>query len=193
MEKEKALELRKRIKSKKPDFVRQDSHKKSKLGKKWRRPKGWQSKIRLHKRGHIKEVSKGFGSPASVSGFHPSGLIPVNISTTKELEPIDPKEQGIVISGKVGMRKKIEIIKKAQEKGIRILSIKDSEKFLKDAESKITERRSAKKEKEKDKEKKKKETESKKEKKEDKLSEKVTEEDKKDQEKKEKDKVLTSK
>ena len=38
------LKLRKRIKKKKPRFVRQDSHKKPKLKKKWKKPKGLQSK-----------------------------------------------------------------------------------------------------------------------------------------------------
>ena len=40
------LELRKRIKRKKPEFIRQDAHKKKSLESKWRKPKGLHSKMR---------------------------------------------------------------------------------------------------------------------------------------------------
>ena len=50
------LELKKKIKKKKPNFTRQETHKKSKLKKKWRRPKGIQSKLRLNKRA----IKRGF-------------------------------------------------------------------------------------------------------------------------------------
>ena len=54
------LELRKQIKNKKPDFIRQDAHKKKKLGKKWRKARGLHSKIRLKLRGRGKFVSNGY-------------------------------------------------------------------------------------------------------------------------------------
>ena len=40
MTKEKMLKLKKEIKKKMPKFLRQDGHKKARLEKKWRRPKG---------------------------------------------------------------------------------------------------------------------------------------------------------
>ena len=47
----KSLELRKDIKKKKPTFLRQDGHKKKRLGNKWRRPTGTDNKVRLGLRG----------------------------------------------------------------------------------------------------------------------------------------------
>ena len=50
------LELRKKIKAKKPNFVSQDTHKRKRIRPRWRKPRGWHSKIRLHKIGYRKMV-----------------------------------------------------------------------------------------------------------------------------------------
>ena len=47
----------------KPDFIRQDAHKKPKLGYKWRKPKGSDSKIRKHLKGYRVGVSVGWKKP----------------------------------------------------------------------------------------------------------------------------------
>ena len=188
-ESKKLLELRKKIKSKKPKFIRQDAHKHSKLSKSWRRPKGLQSKMRLHKKGYRTSVSTGYSSPAEVRGLHSSGLKIVLVSSLKEMEKINP-EEGVLISSKIVIKKKIEMIKKAKEKNIKILNKKDSEKWLAESESKIAKRKEDKKKKKESKEKKKKELEKKSsEKKKDELSEKLSDEEKKVKEKEEKDKV----
>ena len=69
----KDLEHRSVIKKKKPNFIRQDAHKKKRVGTSWRRAKGIQSKVRLNKRGYVKSVSQGYRSPKSVRGTTPSG------------------------------------------------------------------------------------------------------------------------
>ncbi|MBD3310612.1 50S ribosomal protein L32e, partial [Candidatus Woesearchaeota archaeon] len=137
-------ELKRQLKKKKPNFLRQDYHKKKRLANKWRKPKGLQSKLRLQKAGHRKKVSSGFGSPASVRFLHSSGLLPVMVYTPADLESIDSEKQGIIISKVTGKKKKIAIIKKAQEKNISILSIKDPIKYVEDIEKKIEEKKSAK-------------------------------------------------
>ena len=197
MEKEKLLGLRKSIKSKKPAFIKQDTHKKSRLKKKWKRPRGFQSKIRLHKKGYRREVYKGWGSPSEVAGLHPSGLKIIKVNMLKDLEGINPEEEGAMISKTVGLKKKLDIIKKAKEKGITILNVKDPENFVKDVEDVMSKKKAEKSKKLQEKEKKKKDaekkTEEKKEEKGEKLSEKLSEEEKKDVEKKKKDKVLIKK
>ncbi len=189
MEKIELLKLRKRAKAKKPNFVRQDSHKKAEIKKRWRRSKGLQSKMRLHKKGYRKSPSKGYRSPAVVRGLHPSGLVPVVVSSKKELENIDTKNQGAIISKSVGMKKRIELVNYTKEKGITILNIKDIDKFLADVDKKMKEKKEKKEVKKKEKEKKKEA----KPKKEEKLAEKLTEEERKEQEKKKQDKLLTKK
>jgi len=194
MEKEKSLELRKKIKAKKPKFLRQDTHKKTRLKKKWIRPKGWQSKIRLGKRGYRKAVTPGYGSPNDVKGIHKTGLEMINVSSIKDINDIDPKTQGIIIGRTVGLRKKFDLIKKAQEKSITILNIKNPEEFVKTKQDMMAKKKEEKTKKTEEKTKKKAEAAKKaKEKEKEELAEKVTEEEKKDQEKKEKDKTLTKK
>lgn len=184
------LELRKQIKSKKPNFIRQDAHKKKRLGSKWRRPKGLHSKIRLNLRGRAKKVSKGYRSPKKVRYMHKSGLMPCVIRSFSDLKNIDAKKICLIISSSLGNKKRIAILKKAKELGLNILNIKNPDEFVKKVEDDILLRKKIKKEENK------KGRESKKE---EKLADKVVKEpkkdleDKKEIEKKEKDKVLTKK
>jgi large subunit ribosomal protein L32e len=192
MAEEKLIQLRKKIKAKKPNFVRQDSHKQAEVKKNWRKPKGLQSKMRLRKKGYRKSVAVGYGSPKKVYGLHPKGLQSIIIKSIKEIENIDPKTQGIIISKTLGQKKKVELIKKAKEKAITILNVKDADKFLKQVEDKLKTKQEEKRAKEAEKAKKKKESEKKGEEKE-KLDEKLSEDEKKEKEKEEKEKVLTKK
>jgi len=132
------LELRKRIKSKKPDFIRQDAHKKKRLGRKWRRPKGLHSKIRLKLRGRSKSVSRGYRSPRKVRYMHKSGLQQSIIKSIKDLESLDSKKNCLIISSSLGNKKKIIILKRAKESGFNILNIKNVEEYIKKAEDEIS-------------------------------------------------------
>ena len=187
------LELRRKIKKKKPDFIRQCANKKKRLGKKYRRAKGIDSKMRLKLKGHLRNISKGYKSPKAVRGLSREGLIQVRISSLNDLKNIDKEKQGIIIASSVGLKKKIEIIKKAKKQGIKILNIKDPDAYLKKIEEMLKEKRE-KKEKEKE-EMKKKEEEMKKKSKnlEEKLEKKLDEEEKKERERKEKEKILIKK
>jgi large subunit ribosomal protein L32e len=187
------LKLRKAIKKKKPEFIRQDAHKKAKLKKRWRRPKGLHSKMRLCHRGYRRNVEKGWGSPKEARGLHPSGLKAVLVCAVADLNKIDAKVGGGIISSGVGLKKRAEIAKAAKARGIRILNVKVDE-FLAELEEKMKKRKELKAKWVAEKEKKKKEKETKaKEKKEEKLAEKLTEEEKKEKEKEEKEKILTKK
>ena len=184
----KSLELRKKIKSKKPKFLRQDGHKKAKLKNVWRAPKGRQSKMRLKKKGKRKQPSLGYSSPKEVRGLSPKGLKPIMINNIHELSNIKEGE-GIILSGKIGNKKRLEIIKKIQELKLNLLNI-NAEDYLKKIQEKLEKKKESKKEKLSKKEKTKKELEKKtKEKKKEETVEK-TEEEKEKKEKEEKKKVL---
>jgi len=194
------LELRKKIKSKKPAFIRQDAHKKSRLSTAWRRPKGIQSKMRLRIKGYRRCVEPGWGSPKSVKYLHASGLIQITVYSPSDLEGIDQKTQGILIASAVGQKKRLEIVKEAKKSGITILNIKNPESFVKSVEDSLAERKKnkseaakQKEEKNKEKEKKAKEKEEKKDSPKDDLTGKIEAEEKKKQETREKEKVLTQK
>lgn len=141
----KSLELRKKLKSKKPKFLRQDAHKKSKLKNVWRAPKGRQSKMRLKKKGKRKQPSIGYSSPKEVRGLSPEGLKPIMITNINDLNKIKEKE-GIILSGKIGAKKKLEIIKKIQELKLTLLNI-NAEDYIKKIQEKLEKKKQTKKEK----------------------------------------------
>jgi len=197
------LAARKLLKRRKPKFLRQDGHKKLRLGNKWRKPKGIQNKMRLKLRGYRRNVSKGFKSPRSVRGMSSTGLEMIKVFTKVELDRVDPATLGVIVASTVGKKKRLDILKSAIEKNITIINFKDPAMIVKNIEDEIMKKTEAKKKLMAEKEKKKKEAEkkaeekkkkvkAKEEKKEEKTIEDKLEETKK-KEKKEKDKILTKK
>lgn len=129
------LEIRNRLKLKKPTFIRHDAHKKARVGSKWRRPKGRQNKMRLHMKGYSRGRSTGFGSPLEVKGLSREGFIQNVISTVKDLETLNPKIDGIIISRTLGLKKKQLVANEAVKKGFTLLNL--NEKKLNDKVSSI--------------------------------------------------------
>jgi len=114
--------LRRKIKRKKPDFKRQGGKNLKRLGKKWRKPMGSQSKLRKHKKSRGYMPQAGYGSPRSLRYLHPSGFEEMLVYNIKDLEKIDSKKQVCRIASKVGKKKRIEILKKAGELKIKVLN-----------------------------------------------------------------------
>ena len=197
-DKKELLGLRKKIKRKKPDFIYQDAHKKIALPKKWRKPRGSDSKMRLCKRGYRRKIQIGWKSPALVRGLHPTGYVPVLVSTSADLAELDKKEHGIIIGSNVGEKKRVQIVAEAVLKDIIILNIKDPKKYLEDHKKKLEAKKEEKKKKASEKAAKKKKLEEKKKEKEKSKpkTEPATPEyaipEKAKAEKKEKDKILTT-
>lgn len=194
-DKEKMMELRRRIKSRKPNFIRQDYGKIISLKRKWIKPRGLHSKLRLNRKGHRKNVSRGFGSPKEVKGLSREGLKPVLVGNEKQLKSIDASKEGIIILH-IGLKNKISILKEAVAKKINVLNMKDPSAYLKKAEEEFKKRKDTKAtadelKKKKKEDLKKKAEEKEKEAKKEKLEETLTDEEKKEQDKKDKDKVLT--
>ncbi len=142
-------------KKKKPRFVRKDTFKKSRLGKrrkkkqKWRRARGRHSKIRLKRRGYGKKPSIGYGTERKIKATI-KGLQSRLIYSVGELKNIEKNE--IIIIGKVGKKKKIEIAKEAMKQKLDIYNL-NIKTFLKKIEK---EKKELEKKKEKSKEKEKK-------------------------------------
>ncbi|RDD52221.1 50S ribosomal protein L32e [Nanoarchaeota archaeon NZ13-N] len=121
------LRIRKRIKREKPDYLRPYWWTKLRLRNKmdsWRRPKGIHSKMKFKEKGKQPLVEVGYGSPREVRGLLGNGKRPVIVHNVEELERLNKEKEVAVIASEVGKRKRIEIIKKAQELGIEILNSK---------------------------------------------------------------------
>jgi large subunit ribosomal protein L32e len=116
------LRVRKKQKARKPEFLRSLWWKfpKFKNDPKWRRPKGIDNPMRLKLKGYPPLAEIGYGSPSAVRGLHPTGLIPVVVGSPKEVEKLDPKKHIIYISSRVGLRKRIEILRAAERIGIKV-------------------------------------------------------------------------
>ncbi|MCK4937009.1 MAG: 50S ribosomal protein L32e [Methanosarcinales archaeon] len=121
-ESKRLLNVRKRQKLKKPHFVQTDQHKKKKLKDVWRKPRGLHNKKRKYILGKGEMARPGYGSPVAVKGLHPSGFEEILLSRAKDLDNVDPATQAIRIARTVGQRKRMDIVKKAQTLGLKILN-----------------------------------------------------------------------
>jgi large subunit ribosomal protein L32e len=106
-------------------FIRAETVRHLKIGKKrrklqkWRRPKGTHSKVRKQRFGYLASPSIGYKRPDSMRGLIKNKR-PVHISNMKELSKINP-HSAVVFSRVIGARKRIQLLKIAQEKNITVL------------------------------------------------------------------------
>ena len=117
-----ALAKRALISGRRPAFKRQEWFRYSKLGEKWRKPKGIHSKMKRCLKRRPPMVDIGYRGPKSVRNLHPSGFEEVLIYNVEGLEGIDPKKQAVRIGGTVGTKKRMAIEDRADELGIRVLN-----------------------------------------------------------------------
>jgi large subunit ribosomal protein L32e len=116
------LVIRRQIKKRTPNFLRDEGFRYKRIPKNWRRPTGYTSKLRINLKYRPSKVRVGFRAPKLVRGLHASGFEEVMVHTVKELETIDPKKQAVRIGGTVGTKKRLEITKRADELTIRVLN-----------------------------------------------------------------------
>jgi len=146
---EKALRLRKRLRQKKPNFVRPESWRYIRIKENWRRPRGLDHKVRLKYDGWPPGVNVGYRSPKATRGLHPSGYEEVLVHTAEELAKINPKTQVIRIAHTVGKRKRARILTEAKKKKIGVLNVKIAKETIAE-EKELTEEKLEKKEEEKE-------------------------------------------
>jgi len=120
-----ALQARKRAKHKKPEFLRSESWRYSKLSESWRRPRGLDHKMRRKIKGWPPMVSTGYKGPKVARGLHPSGYREVLVHNVKELFEVDSKTQAVRIAHTVGKKKRAEIVAEAKAKKLVVLNAKE--------------------------------------------------------------------
>ena len=107
-------------------FLRSDTRRHLRLGKKrrklqkWRNPRGRHNKIRRQRRNYPLRVKIGYKSPVAQSGLI-DNLRPILVHNLKEVSSL--KKDSIIIIARIGAKKKLEVIKKANELGLKIMNI----------------------------------------------------------------------
>jgi len=98
------------------------------LGEKWRRPRGTQSKLRKEVAGR-RRVKVGYGTPKVIRGKVLVGnerKSVVYVTCIADLAKVDKNKDVVIISSRIGKKKYIEILKRAQELGIKIYNVRKS-------------------------------------------------------------------
>ncbi len=139
------LEKRNKMNKKIPAFFRKEHYRKKKIGSGWRKARGLDNKQRLQKRGAPLRPSIGYRGPREARGLHKSGLLPIIVSNVAQLNNVT-KELGVIISGKIGDRKRQAILNEIKKKGIALLNL-DVDKAIEKIQVRFKQRDDAKKEK----------------------------------------------
>jgi len=105
-----------------PRFQRRGIHDKKRLADVWRKPKGRHNKLRRQIKAKGPLPRPGYGSPAAVRGLHPCGLLDVLVHNEGMMAGLDPKAHAVRIAAGVGMKKRMEIQRKAMEAGLKVLN-----------------------------------------------------------------------
>jgi large subunit ribosomal protein L32e len=130
------LEIRKKVKARKPTFLRTDSNRK-KYKNNWRKPRGLHNKRRLNVKGHQKNPSQGYRSPLEVRGLNRSGFELINVCNITELNGIKKETQMVEIATAVGIKNKVKILEECKLKGLQISNVKDIDKFITEVKTKL--------------------------------------------------------
>ncbi|MEE9406405.1 MAG: 50S ribosomal protein L32e [Candidatus Aenigmarchaeota archaeon] len=115
---------RKKAMKKKPEFKRHETCKRAKLKDSWRKARGKHSKVRQKHRGKRKMPSIGYRLPAKVRDLNRAGYREVLVSTLADIRKLDPKKEMALITSSVGRKKRLEIMKAAEDAGVGISNIR---------------------------------------------------------------------
>lgn len=110
-------------------FKIQDYFRYKKLGTKWRRPHGLQSKLRVKKGGSGRKPAIGYRTAKKIR-YKISGLVPVAVENLPAMAKLG-KEHGIILPSSLGLKKIALLEEKAKEMGIRILNRRKLKKLWK--------------------------------------------------------------
>jgi large subunit ribosomal protein L32e len=124
------LEKRKKVSERRPKFKRQESWRYKRLAVNWRKPKGIDNKMRRQMSGVPPLVKIGYGGPRIARGLHPSGYTDNLIHNVGELSILNKDKDAVRIAHTVGIKKRLDIISKAESLGLKILNGKKREQKI---------------------------------------------------------------
>lgn len=133
----KILKLSIRLRRIRPRFIRiyNKEHKIRLEDSPWRKPKGIDNKMRMKRKGYPPVVDVGYRGPREARGVHPSGFREVLVYRPEDLAKVNPETEAIRIASTVGVRKRVEIVREAVRRGIKVLNVdKRTLELLKETE-----------------------------------------------------------
>jgi len=133
----KKISMKKRM----PKFERQEAHVKSRLSRSgWRKPRGFQSKMRLQRKGYNAIVKVGYRTPRILRGRLANGLIEIAVINSTELKGIQ-KDQIALIPRTLGNRKRLGILKEAKKLKVRISNFPNVDAKISEIENNMVSRK----------------------------------------------------
>ena len=112
------LTIRRTKQRKKPSFRQQEAHVLKRLEGGWRVPRGKSSKTRRRVKGRGKRPSIGYGVPAVTRYLTKDGRRLVRVSSTMDIDKLDPATDTVLIASAVGKRLRTQLVKIAAERKI---------------------------------------------------------------------------
>lgn len=103
-------------------FRKQESSRYKRVSETYRRPRGFHSKMREHRKGNLRLPEAGFRAPVEIRGFHPCGLQETLVFNESMLTSVNPKLYAIRISANVAHPKKMKIADGAKKLGLKVLN-----------------------------------------------------------------------
>lgn len=116
------LSKKRMLNQRKPKFQRPESWRYKRLDTGWRRPKGIDSMIRKREKGQPAMPRIGYRSSKKLRGLHPSGMQEVLVYNIKDMDGLHPKIHAVRIAHRVGDRKRLAIIERADDLGLHVLN-----------------------------------------------------------------------
>jgi large subunit ribosomal protein L32e len=129
------------MKKRMPKFERQEAHVKARLSRSgWRKPRGFQSKMRLQRKGYNAIVKVGYRTPRILRGRLISGILETIVINPSDLKNIQ-KDQIALIPRTLGNRKRLEVLKEAKKLKIRISNYSNINAKISEIENNLVERK----------------------------------------------------
>ncbi len=128
-------------KKNKPKFWRTDFNKTKFKNNKWRKPRGRHNKLRLCKKGHQMQPKVGYGCKKDNKYKNSLGFYTKIINNISEISKLDKTKEVASISSKVGVKNKLAILKEAKKLNVRVVNVKDIDKFISNAEKSLEDRK----------------------------------------------------
>jgi large subunit ribosomal protein L32e len=109
-------------KHKQPSFRHEQAHRWIRISDSWRKVRGIDSKTREKRKGRPAMPNAGYRKPKIIRGIHPSGYIEVQVYRPSELDKLNPDVHAVRIGSTVGLKKRQDILKKAETLMLRVLN-----------------------------------------------------------------------